>query len=149
MRNRRIRALIILAGFVATPATASALVPMTGSSVTLPGVRGIQAVRVCTDAAGEPICEKVSTPRLRSGRVSAHWDRGLDANVAATPVSPFPSECHGRPGAKIDASVARVAANITLSVDASYLGARAPRTLISVDRSVGVDKSAAIWACLL
>jgi hypothetical protein len=149
MRNRRTRFLIAIAGLLATPAAAFAVVPTQGVSVSLPGVRGIQTIEVCTEAAGKLTCKKVATPEIRSGRVSAHWNRAVRANVAATPVSLFPAQCHGRPGARIDASAARVGTDISLSVEASYAGVRTPRTLISVNRSVGVDKSAAIWACLL
>jgi hypothetical protein len=149
MRHRRTRLLIALAGLLATPTAALAMVPAQGASVSLPGVKSIRTLEVCTEAAGKLVCKKVATPKIRSGRVSARWDRGLRANVVATPVTPFPAQCHGHPGAKIDASVARVATDITLSVEASYAGTSTPRTLVSVDRSVGVDKSAAIWACLL
>jgi hypothetical protein len=149
MSNRLSLPLIATAGLLAIPATASAMVPTQGASVSLPGVRGIQALKVCTEAAGKLTCKKVATPGISSGRVSARWNRGVRANVAATPVSLFPAQCHGRPGARIDASVARVATDITLSVEATYAGASAPRTLVSLDRSIGVDRSAAIWACLL
>ena len=149
MRNRFSLLLVAVAGLLAGPVTAHASVPVQGLSVSLPGVRAIQALEVCTEAAGKPTCRKIATPGIRSGRVSAHWNRALRANVTAAPVSPFPAQCHGRPGAKIDASVARVGTDMTLSVQASYAGARTPRTIISVDRYVGVDKSAAIWACLL
>jgi hypothetical protein len=150
MRHRRSRRfLIALAGLLATPPAAFAVVPMQGASVSLPGIQGVRTLEVCTEAAGKLMCKKVSTPKITGGRVSARWDRGFRANVVATPVSLSPAQCHGHPGARIDASVARAATDITLSVEASYAGASAPRTLISLHRSVGVDRSAAIWACLL
>jgi hypothetical protein len=149
MRHRRSRRfLITLAGLLATPGAAFAVVPMQGASVSLPGVPGTRALEVCTEAAGKLMCRKVTTPKIRSGRVSVRWNRGLRATVVATPVSAFPAQCHGRPGARIDASVVRAATDLTLSVEASYAGASSPRTVVSVNRSVGVDRSAAIWACL-
>ena len=149
MRNRRSRFLIAAATLLGLPATAFAAVPTQGVSVSLPGVRAVQALQICTEASGKLTCKKVATPNIRSGRVSVRWNRSLRANVLATPVSPFPAECHGRPGAKIDASVTRVATDITLSVQANYAGVGTPRTIVSTTRSVGVDKSAGVWACLL
>jgi hypothetical protein len=156
MRNRLTLLLIAIAGLFAGPALAKAssiktrsAVPTSGVSVGLPGVRAIHALEICTEASGKLTCRKVATPEIRGGRVSARWNRDVRSSVAATPVSPFPAQCDGRPGALIDASVARVATDITLSVEANYGGFGAPRTLVSVSRTVGVDKSAAIWACLL
>jgi hypothetical protein len=149
MRNRRTRFLIAAAALLGLPATAFAAVPTQGVSVSLPGLRAVSALQICTEASGKLSCKKVATPGIRSGRVSASWNRGLRANVAATPVSPFPRECKGRPGTKIDTSVTRVGTDITLSVQASYAGVSTPRTIVSTSRSVDVDKSAAIWACLL
>jgi hypothetical protein len=149
MRHRLSLLLVTVLSALGALAPASGAVPTQGASVALPGLRAIQALEVCTEAAGKPMCRKVATPNLQGGRVTAHWNRGVRAGVVATPVSPFPAECHGRPGAKLDASVARVATDITLEVQASYAGVSTPRTLVSVQRTLRADRSVAVWACLL
>ncbi len=150
MRNRL--SLLFIAATTAVGLTATsfaAVVPNEGVSVGLPGVRGIEAMQVCTETAGRAICKRVATPNIKSGRISARWNRGLRTTVLATPTSPYPAQCNGRPGAAIDTSVLNVATDITLSVHASYAGVTAPRTVVSVRRTLRPDQDAAVWACLL
>ena len=148
MRNRR-SLFIIIAGLLAVPTTSFAMVPTEGVSVSLPGVGSIRALEICTEVGGSPSCKKVATPALRRGRISARWNRSLGTGVTATPVSPYPAECHGRPGARINASVVGVATDISLTVQASYAGVSTPRTVVSVKRKVRSSQGAGIWACLL
>ncbi|MEA2125716.1 MAG: hypothetical protein QOI80_2498 [Solirubrobacteraceae bacterium] len=148
MRNRRSRLIVAVASLLAAPATAFAVVPTQGASVSLPGVRGIQTLEICTQVGGSPSCQKVATPNIRRGRISVKWNRGLGTGVVATP-SLLPAQCNGRPGAQVRASVSHVATDITMSVKANYAGVSTQRTLISVRRTLHANQGATIWACLL
>ena len=131
------------------PATAFATVPTDGLSVSLPGVRGIQTLEVCTQVGASPSCRQISTPNLRSGRVSVRWGRGVRTGVTATPMRASSAQCNGRPGTGIRASTSDIATDIAMTVDASYAGVRTPKTVVSVRRTLKADQGAAIWACLL
>jgi hypothetical protein len=149
MFNRRSRFLIAVASVLALPATAFAIVPTQGVSVSVPGLRGIQALEVCTQVGATPKCTKVATPKLRSGRVSVRWERSLRSGVTATPLKASSAQCHGRPGTGIRAATSDIATDLTMSVQATYAGVSSPKTVVSVRRTLEADQGAAIWFCLL
>lgn len=154
MRHRS-TTIVVAAAVAVTGSSSAALgfapVPkLDEASVSVPAVRNVDVLNVCMQEGGaEAQCQRISTPDLRAGRITAKWHLGLSSGVTVTPKVLRTSACDGRTAVGLRVATSKVATRVTFAVKARYANINTPRTVASIDRTIPVGKDTAIWACML